>query len=198
VPFEETLEAFGRLVHEGKVRHLGASNFASWQIVRLRWLAEQKNLPPIALTQPMYNLLARGIEAELLPMCREFGIGTVIYNPLAGGILTGKQQFAAPLPGTRFDQNQVYLDRYWHEQNFSALQELADAARAANRTLVSLALNWVLHHSPIDCMILGASKMAQLEENVRAADEGALPAEALAVCERVWARLRGPSPKYNR
>ena len=198
VPFEKSLEAVGQLVRDGKVRHVGVSNFASWQMVRLLWLADRKKLPTVEVTQPMYNLLARGIEQELLPMCREFGIGTVIYNPLAGGILTGKQKFEAPLAGTRFDKNQMYLDRYWNEQNFSALQELTNTAREAERTLVSLALNWVLHHTPVDCVIIGASRMAQLEENLRAAEEGALSTEAVAACDRVWARLRGMSPKYNR
>jgi aryl-alcohol dehydrogenase-like predicted oxidoreductase len=198
VPFEESLEAMGRLVRDGKVRHVGVSNFASWQVVRLLWLAEQKQLPAVEVMQPMFNLLARGIEAELLPMSREFGLGTVIYNPLAGGLLTGKQKFAAPLAGTRFDQNQAYLDRYWHEQNFSAVQELTNAARDSGRSLVSLALNWVLHHTPVDCMIVGASRKEHIEENLRAADEGPLTPEAVAACDRVWAQLRGPSPKYHR
>jgi aryl-alcohol dehydrogenase-like predicted oxidoreductase len=198
VPFEETLDALSRLVREGKVRHIGVSNFASWQIVRLLWLAEKSNLPTVEVTQPMFNLLARGIEPELFPMCREFGIGTVIYNPLAGGILTGKQKFESPLPGTRFDQNQAYLDRYWHEQNFTAVQDLTTIARDAGRSLVSLALNWVLHHSPVDSVIIGASQLAHLEENLRAAEEGAVSAEAVAACDRAWARLRGPSPRYNR
>jgi aryl-alcohol dehydrogenase-like predicted oxidoreductase len=198
VPFEESLEAMGRLVRDGKVRHVGVSNFASWQVVRLLWLAEQKQLPAVEVMQPMFNLLARGIEAELLPMSREFGLGTVVYNPLAGGLLTGKQKFAAPLAGTRFDKNQAYLDRYWHEQNFSAVQELTNAARDSGRSLVSLALNWVLHHTPVDCMIVGASRREHIEENLCAADEGPLTAEAVAACDRVWAQLRGPSPKYHR
>ena len=198
VPIEDTMEAVSRLVRDGKVRQVGVSNFASWQIVRLLWLAETRNFPPVTVTQPMFNLLARGIEAELLPMCQEFGLGTVIYNPLAGGLLTGKQKFAAPLAGTRFDKNQAYLDRYWHEQNFSAVQELATAARDAGRSLVSLASNWVLHHTPVDCMIIGASRLEHLQENLRTIDEGPLPPEAVAACDRIWAQLRGPSPKYNR
>ena len=198
VPFEESLEAMGQLVRDGKVRHVAVSNFAAWQMVRLLWLAEQKKLPVVQVTQPMYNLLARGIETELLEMCCEFGIGTVVYNPLAGGILTGKQKFEAPLAGTRFDKNQAYLDRYWHQQNFAAVEELSTIAREGGRSLVSLALNWVLHHSPADCMIIGASKLAHLEENLRAAGEGPLTPEAVAVCDRVWTQLRGPSPKYNR
>ena len=131
-------------------------------------------------------------------MCREFSLGTVVYNPLAGGLLTGKQSFAAPAPGTRFDQNQAYLDRYWHEENFRAIQSLTETARAAGRSLVSLALNWVLHHTPADCAILGASRLEQLEENLRAVAEGPLPAEAITACDQVWNRLRGPVPRYNR
>ena len=198
VPFEETLDACAELVRSGKVRHLAVSNFASWQVCRMLWLAEQKKLPAVSVTQPMYNLLARGIEQELLPMCREFDVATVVYNPLAGGLLTGKQKFEAPLPGTRFDLMKPYLDRYWHEMNFTALQELTGAARAVNRSLVSLALNWVLHHSPVDCMILGASKLAHLHENLAALGDGPLPPETVAACDGVWARLRGPAPKYNR
>jgi aryl-alcohol dehydrogenase-like predicted oxidoreductase len=198
VPIEESLGTLGELVRAGKVRHAAASNYASWQLCRMLWLAEQKGTPPIVVTQPMYNLIARGIEAELLPMCREFGIATVVYNPLAGGILTGKQSFEAPIAGTRFDKNQMYLDRYWHQQNFAAVQELTKRAQAAGRSLVSLALNWVLHHTTADCVILGASKLAQLEENIRVAAEGALPAETVKACDDVWLRLRGPVPKYNR
>jgi aryl-alcohol dehydrogenase-like predicted oxidoreductase len=198
VPLEESLEAMGQLQQAGKIRHVAASNYSSWQMTRMLWLAEQKKLPPVHVAQPMYNLLSRGIEQEFLPMCKEFGVATVVYNPLAGGILTGKQKFEAPQTGTRFDKNQAYLDRYWHEANFNAVQELAAAAGAAGRSLISLALNWVLHHTPVDCMILGASRLSQLQENVRAISEGALSAETVATCDRVWQKLRGPSPSYNR
>jgi aryl-alcohol dehydrogenase-like predicted oxidoreductase len=198
VPIEESLDACAELVREGKVRHLAVSNFASWQITRMLWLAETKGYPTVGVTQPMLNLLARGIEQELLPMCREFKIASVVYNPLAGGLLTGKQKIEAPLPGTRFDKNQMYLDRYWNQANFEAIQELAMIAREAGRSLVSLALNWVLHHTPVDSMIIGASRPEHLQENLRAAEEGALSAEVVAGCDRVWGKLRGPSPKYNR
>jgi len=198
VPVEESLEGVAQLIREGKVRNIGVSNYAAWQVCRMLWLGEQNSVPPIAVTQPMFNLIARGIEQEFLPMCREFGLATVVYNPLAGGLLTGKQKFEAPLPGTRFDLMKGYLDRYWHEANFNAVQELTAIAREANRSLVSLALNWVLHHSPADCLILGASKLPHLQENLSAIDDGPLPTDAVAACERVWGRLRGPSPKYNR
>mgnify|MGYP001617614889 CR=1 FL=1 len=198
VPLEESLAAMDELVRAGKVRHVAASNFASWQICRMHWLAETRQLPRVSVTQSMYNVLARGIEQEFLPMCQQLGVSTIVYNPLAGGLLTGKQKFAAPLPGTRFDKNQMYLDRYWHEANFAALQELNAIAAAANRSLVSLALNWLWHHTPVDSVILGASKLAHLQENLRSLDEGPLSAGTVAGLDRVWTRLRGPSPKYNR
>jgi aryl-alcohol dehydrogenase-like predicted oxidoreductase len=131
-------------------------------------------------------------------MCRTLGVATVVYNPLAGGLLTGKHRAAAPLPGTRFDLMKSYVDRYWHDANFTAMQELTAIAVQSNRSLVSLALNWVLHHSAADCLIVGASKLEHLKDYLSALEEGALPATAVTACDRVWDRLRGPSPKYNR
>ena len=193
-PLEETLATMDELVRSGKVRYPASSNYAAWQVVRMLHQAQH----PAWITQPMYNLIARGIEQEYLPMCRAFGVATIVYNPLAGGLLTGKQPVEAPLAGTRFDANPMYLNRYWHAENFAALAGLRAAAESAGRSLVSLALNWLLHHTPIDGLILGASSLAQLEENLAALEEGPLPAEALEACEQAWARLRGVVPKYNR
>lgn len=198
VPLEETLEAMDELVRQGKVRWPGSSNYASWQVVRMLWLAEKNGWRPAWVTQPMYNLLARGIEQEYLPMAREFGVSAVVYNPLAGGLLTGKHRPEAPLPGTRFDGNQLYLDRYWHPAYFDAVEKLGHVAAGAGRSLVSLALNWLLHHTAADCIILGASRLEQLDQNLAALEEGPLPAEAVAACDRVWDGLRGVTPKYNR
>jgi aryl-alcohol dehydrogenase-like predicted oxidoreductase len=146
----------------------------------------------------MYNLLARGIEQEYLEMTKEFGVSTVVYNPLAGGLLTGKQKREAPLPGTRFDNNQLYLDRYWHPAYFDAVEKLRVVAAEAGRSLVSLSLNWLLHHTPINCVILGASRFEQLEENLKTIEEGRLPESAVSACDDIWATLRGITPKYNR
>ncbi|MCL4401611.1 MAG: aldo/keto reductase [Acidobacteria bacterium] len=198
VPLEETLETMDALVRAGKVRYPASSNYAAWQVVRMLWLAEKNGYGASWVAQPMYNLLARGIEQEYLPMCREFGVSTVVYNPLAGGLLTGKQRREAPLPGTRFDDNQLYLDRYWHPAYFDAVEQLRGIAEGAGRGMVSLALGWLLHHTSTDCVILGASRLEQLEENLKAVEEGPLPAEAVEACDRVWAGLRGVTPNYNR
>ncbi len=198
VPIEETLEAMEQLVRQGKVRYPASSNYSGWQVCRMQWLAEKNSYKPAWITQPMYNLLARGIEQEYLPMTREFGISTVVYNPLAGGMLTGKQKRGAPIPGTRFDNNQMYLGRYWYDAYFDAVEEILGIARAAGRSPVSFALNWLLHHTTIDCVILGASRIEQLEENLKALDDGPLPSGAIAECDAVWAKLRGVTPQYNR
>lgn len=131
-------------------------------------------------------------------MCKEFDIASVIYNPLAGGLLTGKQQSHAPLPGSRFDQNKMYLDRYWHAADFEAVEQLKQIASHAGRSLVSLALNWLYHHTPADCIILGASKLEHLDENLKVLNDGPLDQDTLNACDQVWSKLRGPTPKYNR
>ena len=198
VRIEETLETIDQLVRAGKVRYPGSSNYSGWQVCQMLCIAKQNGYRPATITQPMYNLLARGIEQEYLPMAKEFGVATVVYNPLAGGLLTGKQKRDLPLPGTRFDNNQLYLGRYWHQIYFDAVDELLQIARAAGRSPVSLALNWLLHHTPVDCVILGASRLEQLEENLKAMEQGPLPTDAVAACDRVWANLRGVTPQYNR
>ncbi len=197
-PIEESLEAMDRLVRQGKVRHVAASNYASWQTVRMLWLAASNGLPAVRIAQQMYNLIARRLEDEYVPMARELGVSIVAYNPLAGGLLTGKQQPATPAAGTRFDGNRTYLDRYWNSRNFEAVERLRRAAESAGRSLVSLALNWLLHHTCSDSIILGASRAGQLEENLDAATQGPLDAATLAACDEVWAMLRGAAPKYNR
>ena len=193
VPVDESLEALDELRRVGKIRYPAASNYAAWQMVEMRYIAERRNFAPITVTQPMYNVMTRAIEAEFLPMCKKFGIRTCAYNPLAGGLLTGKHQ-EKPATGTRFDGNQMYLDRYWKPGMFAAVEKL----RATGRPLVSLALNWLIHHSQTDSIILGASKMEQLEANLNAANDGPLDEATLKVCEEVWTELKGEVPQYNR
>jgi len=198
VPVEESLEAMASLVKQGKVRYLASSNYAGWQVVQMLWLAKERSWPAPYVSQPMYNLLARGIEQEYLPMCKEFGVSTVVYNPLAGGLLTGKHKQEQITPGTRFDNNKLYQDRYRHEQYFRSVEQLRKIAQSAGRSLVSLALNWLQHHTASDCIILGASRLEQLNENLAALEDGPLPDDVLKACDEVWRNLRGPLPVYNR
>ncbi len=194
---EESLAAMDELVREGKVRHVAQSNYAAWQVTQMQWIAEKNDYKPCVVAQPMYNLLARGIEEEFLPMAKEFGIANAVYNPLAGGLLTGKHTAVQPIEGSRFDKNKMYLDRYWHDSDFIAVGAIRDIAQKCGRTMVSVALCWLLHHTSIECVILGASRLEQLDQNLQAAEEGPLDAETLAALDKVWERLRGVTPKYN-
>jgi 1-deoxyxylulose-5-phosphate synthase len=199
VPVEETLAAMDELVRAGKVRYMAISNFAAWQVCEILWIAEKQGHKPPRITQPMYNLLARGIEDEYLPFCKKFGMAVIPYNPLAGGLLTGKHSRAeGPIEGTRFDKNQMYMNRYWHADYFDAVEELRTIAKEAGKTLIELSLQWLLSHDQVDSVILGASRMEQLQENLKACEGSPLNAATLGRCDEVWARLRGVTPKYNR
>lgn len=198
VPIEESLEALNTLVQAGKVRYPASSNYSAWQVAEMQWIARERGFPPAAVSQSMYNLLARGIEQEFVAMARQLGVSIVAYNPLAGGLLSGKHRADAIAAGTRFDNNKMYQDRYWHRQDFEAVEKLKKIAAAADRSLLELAFGWLLHHAAVDCVILGASRMEQLEQNLTAARTGPLSAETLAQCDAVWQEFRGPVPAYNR
>jgi aryl-alcohol dehydrogenase-like predicted oxidoreductase len=198
VPIEESLDAMNEVVKLGKVRYIASSNYSAWQMTEMFWIADRKGYQAPWAAQPMYNLIARGIEQEYLPMCKQFGVSNIVYNPLAGGLLTGKHKREAPIPGTRFDKNKMYLDRYWHPADFDAVEQLGQIAQKAGRSLLSMSLNWLYHHTATDSIILGASRVEHLEQNLAALGDGPLTAETLQACDQVWAELRGPTPKYNR
>jgi aryl-alcohol dehydrogenase-like predicted oxidoreductase len=197
-PIEDTLAAMDELVRAGKVRYVAASNYASWQVCRMLWLAEKNGWQPIAAVQPMYNVLSRRIEQELLPCCVDQQLGVVPYNPLAGGLLTGKHQAAAPIPGTRFERMPMYRDRYWNAENFAAVDSLKPVAAEAGRSLVDLSILWLLQQPAVTSIILGVSSLDHLKAALAAAEKPPLSKETLAACDEVWHDLRGAAPNYNR
>jgi len=199
VPLEETLAAMDEAVRAGKVRYPAVSNYAAWQVCEIVWQCAKSGFRPPYASQPMYNLLARGIEEEYLPFCMRFGVAVIPYNPLAGGLLTGKHtRDSKPEPGSRFDNNPLYLGRYWHVDYFAAVDELKEIARDAGKTLVELSLQWLLSQPQVDSVILGASRPEQLAQNLKACEGGLLDKATLDRCDAVWKRLRGITPKYNR
>jgi aryl-alcohol dehydrogenase-like predicted oxidoreductase len=198
VPLEETLDCLERMIRQGKVRFVGSSNFASWQVCHMLWLAGNGGYQPARISQPMYNLLARGVEQEYVPMARQFGVSIIAYNPLAGGLLTGKHNPSQPAGGSRFVDNQVYRDRYWRHQYFEAVDRLKGIASQSHRTLISLSLNWLLHHTATTCVVLGASRMQQLKTNLEMIEEGPLAPDTVQKCDEVWMWLKGCTPQYNR
>jgi len=198
-PIEETLAAMDELVREGKVRYPAFSNYAAWQAVQMLWISENHGYVPPTVAQQMYNALARGIEAEYLASSKEFGIGLVVYNPLAGGLLTGKHAAASgPAPGTRFDSNKMYQDRFWHSQYFEAVNGISTLASDAGLTMVEFAFRWLLSQPVVDSVIVGATNLDQLDDNLLACQGPPLQPDVLAACDAIWQKLRGVTPKYNR
>jgi aryl-alcohol dehydrogenase-like predicted oxidoreductase len=198
-PVEETLETLEDLRREGKIRHGATSNYSAWQLCEIFWLCEKNGWKPPYIAQPMYNVLARGIEQEYVSFTRRFSISNICYNPLAGGLLTGKHsRHQDPLPGTRFDGNQMYLSRYWHESYFEAVAALEKISVEAGLNLLQLAFRWLLSRQDVQSVIVGASRIEQLEANLEAANGKPLPEDVLRACDNVWEGLRGPAPRYNR
>jgi aryl-alcohol dehydrogenase (NADP+) len=171
-PIDETLGALDDLVHQGKVRYLGCSNFLTYQLVRAVGRTETLGLARLDCVQPRYNLLFRQIEREMLPYCREDGIGVIPYNPIAGGLLTGKHARGAPTAGTRFTLGTAadnYQDRYWHDREFNTVDALSQLAERAGVDLVTLSVAWVLAHPAVTAPIIGASSPGQLDASLAAA-----------------------------
>jgi aryl-alcohol dehydrogenase (NADP+) len=173
-PIEETLGALDDLVHAGKVRYIGCSNFLTYQLVRAIGRSETLRLARFDSVQPRYNLLFRQIEREMLPFCLEDGVGVIPYNPIAGGLLSGKHSRTAPPPeGTRFTLGTAaknYQDRYWHDREFETVDALRQLADKAGVSLVTLAVAWVLANPAITAPIIGASRPDQLEASLAAAE----------------------------
>ena len=173
-PIDETLGALDDLVHQGKVRYLGCSNFLTYQLVRAVGRTETLRLARLDCVQPRYNLLFRQIEREMLPYCREEGIGVIPYNPIAGGLLSGKHSRADPPPeSTRFTlgtAGKMYQDRYWHDREFDTVEALSGLADEAGVSLVTLAVAWVLANQAITAPIIGASRPEQLGPSLAAAE----------------------------
>jgi aryl-alcohol dehydrogenase-like predicted oxidoreductase len=169
-PIEETLRAFDDLVRMGKVRYIGASQYASWQLAHANLLAELKGWSAFVVIQAEYNLLKRDAERELLPYCRAHRVGFVPYHPLAGGFLTGKyKQGKPPPPGSRGETVKNVQD-LMTETNYYKVAQLSSWARDHGRGVNELAQAWLLAQPQVCSVITGATKLEQLTSNVKAAD----------------------------
>ena len=201
VPVEETLEAMDELVRAGKVRHIGQSNYAAWEITQMRAVSERRGFSPIRVSQVMFNMLARRPEGSYADCTSALGIGNVVYNPLAGGLLTGKyaSRFgtSGSVEGTRFERD-LYKERYWNKVQHQAVTGLMSIAQRAGVSLVELALRWVKDQPLVSTVLLGASSASQLAENMRAMREPPLPEDVLDEIDQVWHPLAGAAPRYWR
>lgn len=168
-PIDETLRALDDLVQSGKVRYVGCSNFMAYQVARALGRSEALGVARFDSVQPRYNLLFRQIERELLPLCAEEGVGVIPYNPIAGGLLSGKHRNDAPEGRfTLGTAGKMYQDRYWHDREFATVDELRPLADEAGMSLVQLAVAWVLANPVITAPIIGASKPGQLDDSLKA------------------------------
>ena len=174
VPLDETLGALDDLVRVGKVRYIGCSNYLAYRLARAIGVSEAKGLARYDSVQPRYNLIFREFERELFPLCLDEGIAVIPYNPIAGGMLSGKHdRTKAPDEGTRFalgNAAQTYQDRYWHDNVFDTVDELVKLASDAGIPLPTLAVAWTLRHPAITAPIVGASRPEQLDATVAAVD----------------------------
>ena len=170
-PIEETMRALDDLVHQGKVRYIGCSNFSAWQTCEARWTSKAHNLAPFVSVQPEYNMLNRSIERELVPFCHEYNIGILPFLPLANGFLTGKYRQGEVVPeGTRLAANAQAQQRVLTEKNFAMLSKLENFAEERGHPMVELAIAWLLRNSAVSSVIAGATKPEQVTANAKAAD----------------------------
>lgn len=192
-PIDETLRALEDVVRSGKVRYVGCSNFMAYQVARALGRSEATAVVRFDSVQPRYNLLFREIERELLPLCAEEGVGVIPYNPIAGGLLSGKHNIAAgPEEGSRFTLGTAaerYQDRYWHEGMFETVEALRPIAREAGMTLPQMAVAWVMANPAVTAPIIGASRPEQLDDTLKAAD-APLPAELKKRLDELTAQYR--------
>jgi aryl-alcohol dehydrogenase (NADP+) len=199
-PIEETLRALEDLLRQGKVRYIGCSNYLAWQLCKALWASDVNKLARFDCIQPPYNLITRGIEDELLPLCTSERVGVCVYNPLAGGLLTGKHDPGRPpAEGTRFSnqrQGKTYSDRYWLSSNFEAVARLKKASEKYGHSMAQFSFAWILNNPAITSIICGANSIKQLKENVGAV-EVTLTEEELNACDEVWHELRPPRFYYG-
>jgi aryl-alcohol dehydrogenase-like predicted oxidoreductase len=170
-PIEDTLRALDDLVRDGKVRYIGTSNVAAWELCDALWTSRVNNLASYVSVQPRYNLLDRNIEVELVPCCQAYNIGIIPWFPLAAGFLTGKYRRGEAYPtGTRFSTNPPFYSRFATDANFDMLEKLEAFARERGHSMAELAIAWLVSHPWISTVIAGATRKEQVSANVAAAE----------------------------
>ncbi|GKZ23201.1 hypothetical protein AbraIFM66951_000711 [Aspergillus brasiliensis] len=206
-PYEDTLREINALYQEGLFNRFGISNFMSWEVAQICEICQKNGWIKPTVYQGIYNALQRSIEPELMPCLRFYGISLYAFQPLAGGFLTGRyhrdqSEFEA---GSRFDpkgmQGTLHHARYWNDAYFDALDLLRAAAEKYDLTVGEIAMRWLKHHSELsaqrdDAIIIGASSVHHLEQNLKDLESGPLPDDVVATVEKAWLLAKGQAPKY--
>ncbi len=169
-PLDETLRALDDLVRGGKVRYIGCSNYAAWQLCKALWMSDRYGVARFDSSQPRYSPADRRIETELVPACLDQGVGLLVYFPLDGGILTGKYRLGSPPPPTSRAVTQPRFAQNVTDQKLRLAEDMARIAAEANVTLAQLTLAWVMHRPGVTSVLVGATRIAQQEENLRAVE----------------------------
>lgn len=198
-PPEETLGALDLLLRQGKVRYIGCSNLTGWQLTQFLYLADLHGLSRFVSIQPIYNALNRGIELEVLPLCEDQGIGVFSYNPLAGGVLTGKYRRGNELPkGTRLEESENYYKRYYAEGVFDIVEAFIEKAAEMSVSPAQLALAWAASDPRITSPIIGARNMEQIKDSIQGIDVKLTPEEREGIPAIGSGEWIGLDPVYNR
>lgn len=191
-PLEETLRALDDIVRSGKARYIGCSNYLAYQLAKALWVSDKLSIARYDSIQPRYNLLFREFENELFPLCQEEGVGVIVYNPLAGGFLTGKHgRDKGPEENGRFklgESGKLYQARYWQNAQFDAVESMKEFFKDRNKPLTQASLAWVLSRPVITSAIVGASRPEQLDESLPAVDMK-LDGEEMEFLDRLWYNL---------
>ena len=210
---DETLAELKAMHDEGAFVNLGLSNFPAWEVAYIHGKCAEIGLPPPTTYQGMYNCVTRAVEPELIPALRKLNMRFLAYNPLAGGLLTGKHRGKMSdddtKPGARgrFTENKMYRDRFWNERYFAAVDTVCAACETHGVAPAEAALRWLYSHSRLDgakgdCVILGASSAAHLEANLAAAEKAAngeaLPESVLEAIEAAFEVCAPVAPPYSR
>jgi aryl-alcohol dehydrogenase-like predicted oxidoreductase len=197
----ETLTTVAELVAEHKIGALGVSNYAAWQIAEINHLADEVGAPRPVVAQQVYNLLARRIEDEYAEFAAVTHLVTMVYNPLGGGLLTGRHTFDEDPSEGRFGDSRLaamYKERYWNTAVFDAISQLGTLADKAGVPMTELALRWLVSKPTTGPILLGGSKVSHLQNNIAAIAAGPLDDDLVTACDDVGATLHGAMPNYNR
>ncbi|MGZ3421178.1 MAG: aldo/keto reductase [Polyangiales bacterium] len=198
VPLAETVDALGELLREGLIKSWGMSNYASWEILEARGIAEKKSVPGPTTSQVIYNLVIRQLDIEYFRFAERHPIHTTVYNALAGGLLSGRhRRDAAPEKGSRFDGNTMYQRRYWTERGFALIDAYSEIAKSEGIDLVSLAYAWLAQRKGVDSILVGPATVAQLDAAIEGCKKTLSPA-ALTAIDRVHQDAQGTDARYAR
>lgn len=201
-PVDEALETIFELYKKGKIREFGLSNYPAWQVAEIAYKCDRIGCPRPSVYQGMYNALCRNVDPELFPAIRSLGMRFYAFNPLAGGLLTGKHHHFedSPEPG-RFARLKSYRDRYWKHSYFDAIESIREACDNEGILMVEAAYRWLINHSLMqsdlnDGILLGASRQEQMEQNLKAATKGPLPESIVVAMNEAWEIAKTDSPAY--